>query len=141
MIDKIKQWRISMKEKKLPFSAANYYMFNNICPACRGAVGTDCPHCRGEGTYSAYMNKLLVDPMQAYRASVQRSEELLKIAGALSKEKQTLIKEVERLTAMQEAVKGYTGNIERELDHILDTKNKASLTKIQAWLAALKEML
>lgn len=140
MIDKIKQWRIFMKEKKLPFSAANYFMYHNVCPACRGNIGMNCPHCRGEGTYNAYMNKLLVDPVQAYRAAVQRSEELTKIAGALAKEKQALTKEVDRLTAVQEASKGYIGDIASELEH-LEPKNKTSFTKIQAWIKAMQEML
>jgi hypothetical protein len=143
----IKSWRTNQQAQGLPASSNDFYMSVNKCPACKGNISEKkCGYCRGEGTYSSYMATVSVQPIEAYRKSRQKAEQLWKMLTAQQKKNTELLKEIEALKATQipnaEKVSILITSLDRELSTIaVPAKSQAALAKLQVFMSELKENL
>lgn len=135
--EEIQEWRIAMRQQKLPHGIVHYYISHNLCPACHGKE-VDCLHCQGQGTYSAYSNAIQNETQNAYRKTAERVLAMVELTKRAFNDR-TVAQHAH--AKLKTEVRELLNLIQAEIGH-LDTKtNKTSLTKITSWLEAIQALV
>lgn len=74
----MQSWQEKMKLLGLPYKSTAYFVFLNICPACKNVATVKCVHCNNERTYDSF--RAISEKREAtmFRDAVRRALELQK---------------------------------------------------------------